>query len=404
MRGSNFDKNTTMKNLFFSITLMVSTSTFAQRWKMEIREMKGKIVAFAPGFNFAYNSLIFVNNNDTSYLSFSPKYGELIVSNFSVGNEIELRANVTIDGSLRKTRVINYFQDEILAIKMDGKWVELDRHKPLGRNDSKVFLERKVKDENSNSQDGRAFLLNDGVVAFIHPVVLRWNNVKSIEVNKKVSFVGFEYLREAGYEYPKWNPKSVYSFSLLSKMEGELKSYLYKQNYVYIGFVLKTFSGEYSFSFPSDMGNRIKFFFDDHRFVTVYHSSFTMKGQLDPPELHALASDGDTLKINEFGFYGGADVKHEHTPAEIEGKITSINRSAKGKIISVIVGNDCYIEVDNNMEKQLTNYLKQGRMIKVSGQERIKKEGEIYAKEYRIITPSQVTADGKVFFVNMIPY
>jgi hypothetical protein len=80
-----------------------------------------------------------------------------------------------------------------------------------------------------------------------------------------------------------------------------------------------------------------------------------------------------------------------------------VNRSDNGRIMSVIIGNECYIEVDNNIEKNLGNYLRRGTLMKINGEERIKKEGEIYSKNYRIITPQKITVDEKEFQLSTLP-
>ena len=389
-----------------ALASMISVVVFCQKPKSEIIERKGEVIEIAPGFTFALSNLIFKVGDDTLYLRFPPQNGELITNYARKGEWLEIRAKVIpLRKAMKRPMKFYYFLDELLAIHVEGNWIDMDAvdtewPKPI----SKVFLEKKVKDDFFVNGARSALLYDDGLASYNVYNSKNYYPMKDIRAGHTVSFIGYLSERKKGYVYPVWDLKEVYTYLPLYKKQGEVKAYLYKQNYVCIGLVLNTKDDDIRMSFPSDLGKEIMDFVSRHSVFTAYYHDYKIDDQLNPPELHALISERDSLFINQFGFYGGADVKHEHTPAEIEGKITSINRSAKGKIMSVIVGNDCYIEVDNNMEKQLTNYLKHGRMIKVSGQERIKKEGEIYAKEYRIITPSQVTADGKVFFINMIPY
>lgn len=395
-----------MKTLFIQlIATLVVISGFSQNRKFEIQEMKGEVLGITSGFSFAYSGLTLKKaGNDTAYFRFSPQYGALMVQHYKAGSEIELRANVALDVSPRQRKMIAMynFQDALLAVKIDGKWVPLEEARWEGKPESKVFLERKVKENYYGYGEMNALLLAGNTVAFINPDLSRIYQLKKINVGEVVSFIGYAYPAKEGYAYPRWQPQHVYSFVPLTKAQGTVKSFLYKQNYVYIGLVIQTRDGEVQLSFPSDMARQVKQFVDEHPSMTAYSSGFKLEDQLNPPELHALASDGDTLKIDRFGFYGGADVKHEHKPTELEGKITALNRSGKGNVISFIVGTDCYIEVDHNMEKQLSSYLKKGNVIKVSGQERIKHEGEIYAKDYRIVTPREITVDGKVFLLNIL--
>ena len=87
----------------------------------------------------------------------------------------------------------------------------------------------------------------------------------------------------------------------------------------------------------------------------------------------------------------------------MSGKIREVVHSDKGRIISLLVNTDVYIEMDPRFEKQIGALLKRGASIEVSGDERIKKEGEVYSKDYRIITPQQISIDGKVYRLNQLP-
>jgi hypothetical protein len=124
---------------------------------------------------------------------------------------------------------------------------------------------------------------------------------------------------------------------------------------------------------------------------------------LNPPELHALIQGQDTIKITEYGFWGGADIKHEHIAATANGKITQVNRLASGVIYSIIIGDETYVDIDHATQKQLGKFFKRGTPVAISGKERIKAQGEIYIKPYRIITPGEITIDNKVFQINQLP-
>jgi hypothetical protein len=155
-------------------------------------------------------------------------------------------------------------------------------------------------------------------------------------------------------------------------------------------------------SFPSNFAERIKRFSGEGQKLTLYRDEYPW-GNSTLLQLLAVAYQGDTLKIEEHAFYGGADVKHDHKPVTVEGKITKVIESDKGKIISVILNNAYYIEIDDLIEKQLGNFFTRGKLIGISGDERIKAEGEIYSKDYRIITPRSITIDGKSFLLRPQP-
>jgi hypothetical protein len=139
----------------------------------------------------------------------------------------------------------------------------------------------------------------------------------------------------------------------------------------------------------ADRGDKVTIYFDDYKF----------EGSQQPPELHAMVQKKDSIKILEYGFYGGADIFHQYRPTEFTGKITAVNQLPSGAIESIIVNNDSYVEISFGAQKQLRNLLKKGRAISVAGNERIKAVGEIYNSDFRIVTPDKLVLDGKTFIV-----
>lgn len=98
-------------------------------------------------------------------------------------------------------------------------------------------------------------------------------------------------------------------------------------------------------------------------------------------------------------FYGGEDVEHEHKIVEVSGPITRVVRSPNHKIMSILVGDDAYVEISAVASQQLDKLLRNGVQVWVKGKERIKKEGEVYLERYRIIAPRNMTIDGKEFLL-----
>jgi hypothetical protein len=82
---------------------------------------------------------------------------------------------------------------------------------------------------------------------------------------------------------------------------------------------------------------------------------------------------------------------------EAKGKITKIIRTTKGNVASIIIDSKYFVEVDAMMAQQLGLQLKKGKEIIIGGKERIKIAGEIYSKDYHIITPEKINIDGKIF-------
>jgi hypothetical protein len=196
------------------------------------------------------------------------------------------------------------------------------------------------------------------------------------------------------YWYPIDNISKIYFCNFLKRTEGKIESFISKQNYVRIGLRIN----EHRLSFPAKLGKEIERFANDKP-VTVYYMGYVSEASNLLPTIHALVQGRDTLKI-PYPYYGDPDGKHEFKTAEVDGKISKINRTETGRILSVIMGNDCYVEISYNMAQQLGSFISNGKQLKVIGDERIKKEGEVYEQNLRIITPRKVVADGKEFILN----
>jgi hypothetical protein len=176
---------------------------------------------------------------------------------------------------------------------------------------------------------------------------------------------------------------------------------LFKQNEVCIGVKFSTPSGnEIKLSFPSDKAEKVKKFLKPDSDLKIYHGRVYDLSKLDLPELQAVIQGKDTLYIDEFGFFGGADVEHDHKPVELSGKITRINKTGRGSIVSIIVAGKYYFEPDPGIAEQIGRLLQRGKEVIIQGKERIKKKGEIYKKEYTIVVPKKIVIDGKTFFSN----
>jgi hypothetical protein len=381
-------------------------SVNAQKPKSEIieTEHKGELIAIVPGVSFNYSVLQLKVNNDTIHLKFPPHHGKQLMNLLKPKQQITVRAKINNLKLLTlKTAWYYYLMSELRAVKLGEDWITLDEL-PLARMEIsfKVFLGKKVLSDFFINGYRSALQFEQNFVAANVVNDNYYYPMKNVKPGDVVSFIGYEYTLCEGCVYP-IPVEELHSFNPLTKVNGKIKSFLHKQNFVCIGMVMATSKGDFSFSFPSDHAEAIKKFTERNPETTAYYLDYKIENQLTPPELHALVANGDTLKIDQFGFYGGADVKHDHKASEIVGKISSVNKSDRGKIMSIIVGNDCYIEIDNNVEKQLGGYLKKGNTIKVNGDERIKKEGEIYSKDYRLITPNKITINEKIFILNTQP-
>jgi len=394
-----------LRVLFF---VFVTASTIAQP-KFEIQEFTGVVKSIEPGFRFALEYIMFEVDGKMEGFTFYPHHGKFIYEKVKPGDRVTLKVNVNLKlRQLRKdmdekNKELSWFMfnDRITEIKIGNEWYALPE-KQIGyaNPDFKIFLDREVAYDYWQRGYRSALIFEDGVVAAYLNSNKYFNAMDSIPPGSKVSFGGIKMGVADGYQYPTDGVNEVYYFNPLTKVSGKAFSYIFKQNFVCIGVKFSINRGkQLSVSFPSEEAVRIKQFLKTDDQVQIYYNNYKEAGQLHPPELHALVKPGDTLYINKFGFYGGADGKHEYNDVQLNGKITRINVSDKGNIISIIVGSDYYVEIDAMMAQQLGYFFQKGKELNIQGKERIKKEGEIYQRDYHIIVPEKVVVDGKTFLL-----
>ncbi len=380
-------------------------SALCQTPKFEIKEFKGEVIKVEPGQQFAFSRLVYKVGSDTLFARFNPHNGEWLLNYFQAGSFLEIRVKQNgnqLSKEARKQKWFTYYwADEVLAVKKKNEWVSLNNLIPDKKDFFyKVFLEKKVRGEVFADGFRSGLVFDNGLIGWCGFNTTGQYPMKNIKPGDMVSFVGHNLPKGPGYVYPIAPVNNVFWFNELIKLEGTVSAFLYKQNFVCIGFVVQSSLGQKRLSFPSDMAQQVKQFTDQHTNVVAYYNEFKIDNQLNPQELHALVSGSDTLAIEQFGFYGGEDVKHDHQDVVVEGKISAIHKSDRGKIISLIIGKECFVEVDAQMANQLSSYLKKGNLMKITGKERVKKEGEIYSKNFRIIVPQKILIDQKEFEIN----
>ena len=369
--------------------------------KYEVQDISGIVVAIQPGLGFAYEVLELKVNEESNYFNINPEYGKSILSKIKIGQPLEIKVNVNLtlkenlkrNGNKLPKRWPFYWADKITEVKMNGQWISTPYSEQFPsvfkRNNWHVFLEETVKEKRQN-----ALIFENDKIGFGPGLFFfERKTIDQINAGDQVSFIGSESKVSDKYWYPIEGVKSVYSFTPLNKTVGKIKSFIYKQNFVRIGLTIN----QYRLSFPADLGKSIEKFVNEEP-VTIYYLGEGDERANLLPTVHAIVQGADSVLI-PYHYYGDPDGKHEHKEAELDGKISRVNRSDKGRIISLIMGNDCYVEVSPKMAEQLGNYLSKGKVIKILGDERIKKAGEIYEQNFRIITPRKVVADGKEFIL-----
>lgn len=402
-----------MKKILCSFCLWFCFYALPAQSNFEIQEFTGTIISIEPGFRLAYEELYLEVEGIREHFTFYPEYGQLILSKVQKGDLISLRAKVDLRkrdefkklSDEKQKKILPFHRSFITEIKLGNEWFALKEPEKIAESNyvTKSFLDQKVVEVYTFNNVSRALRVTSGAVTYSPGFLWSINSLEAIKEGDVISFSGWQSIPKPGFQYPVQNVSDLYSFHRLTKKAGILKSHLYKQNYVCIGLKFASSEGEFSVSFPSDRAKEIINFVKQDETAVFYFYDYKIEGQLDSPELHAIVQRKDTLYINRIGFYGGADVKHDHTTVTVSGKIKEIVRSNRGRIISLLMNSDCYVEMDSRFEKQIGSLLKRGVSIEIRGDERIKKEGEVYSKNYRIIMPQQISIDGKVYTLNQLP-
>lgn len=401
------------KTFLTIIFCAISICALAQL-KWEPREFEGKLLSYEVGYTFAYEYMRVEIDGKVSRFHFYPQYGKFMLDEFRVGSILKFKALVRneklADDLAYKKLDDRYFwffnRQTLQEIWWNGEWKKFAESKEkAAKPSSKVFLEETIQNFYTADEFKSAAQLQNGRIVFLGMMGRLFNPFKDYKINDKFSFVGEEIVRGEGYAYPLPFTELFYGYEII-KSEGTLKSYLYKQNHVCIGVKFTSPKGDFAVSLPTYHGARIQKFIKPEEPLIIYHSPNRYKTTSDDPlapELHAIIQGNDTLYIEEHGFFAGADGKHDHQWVYLEGKIKEIVRSDKGSIINFIVDNEFYIEFDARFEKQIGSLLKRGLPIKISGEERIKKSGEVYKKNYRIVSPYKIEIGDKTYLLNQLP-
>jgi hypothetical protein len=398
----------TISFLLFSKSILLAQVTY------EIKDYAGVVAAIEPGRSFSYSRLFLNVDGREEPFVFNPIYGRLLFEKVKVGSRATVKASINAKGREMyhtaspdlKGFIRNFIQDVIIEVTVGNeiyklKPLESDYYERVEKERPRIFIDRKVLTFYSEGDFRKGILLQNGLVAFNKEIDRYYNPCANMEVGDSVSFVGYRLAGFEGGKYPVDGVKEVYTLGLLNRFTGRLKSFLFKQNEVCIGVKFSTPSGnEIKLSFPSDKAEKVKKFLKPDSDLKIYHGRVYDLSKLDLPELQAVIQGKDTLYIDEFGFFGGADVEHDHKPVELSGKITRINKTGRGSIVSIIVAGKYYFEPDPGIAEQIGRLLQRGKEVIIQGKERIKKKGEIYKKEYTIVVPKKIVIDGKTFFSN----
>ncbi|HTH57557.1 MAG TPA: hypothetical protein VL728_16010, partial [Cyclobacteriaceae bacterium] len=318
-----------MKSALLLLVLYLPIPVFAQQ-QLETVEFTGIVKSIEPGYRFALERITLDVDGEEEFFHFLPNYGELIARKIKVGDRVSLKAAVDLASRKRKEELAQkktfagwIFSDRIEYIKIEGTWYDL--RKPSDEKNEKVaftvFLDRRIKSVFYIGKFKQGLILDDGIAAY-KETFARSKKLESLKEGDLISFIGFKLQKKGGYQFPIDNVAVAYTFSPLRKETGIMQSLLFKQNHTCIGVKFETSDErDLMVSFPSERAMQIKTFLKPDKELTIYYGEYSDLDRLNLPELHAIIQDRDTLFINDFGFYGGPDSRHDHTEVDLEGKI-----------------------------------------------------------------------------------
>jgi hypothetical protein len=407
-----------MKKIVLYFWLGICPMVNAQTKRIiEQRPFEGIVVEYVPSVGIAYDVMVVKNGEKSILIRFNSMQGKEITEKFPIGKSItgiskgRLKRFDAVAPSKIKNELNDFFQfflaDSLVSARssdseIKSNWDNAKKNKSVlsaNREDTNVLFDQEVIQVIELSKTKRAFLLSDNTLLIKNGLLSFGKKVKTIRKGDKISSMGFEINRLEGEVYPISGFEKVRSINLLEKAEGIIESFYFKQNGACIGFAVSTSVGKLQLNFPVGFAKKIMEIGKQKELVKLYYDGF--KGNKDKflfPTIHGLISKSDTLQMTGF-YYGDPDGKHEYTNISGSGTISKVNFSERKRIVSVIVDDKYLIEIDQRTEMQLRSLFKKGSSIAFEGDQRIKKEGEVYQFNYEIVNPKKLVLDGREFLL-----
>ncbi len=390
------------------ITLLLVSLSFvaAAQQRAAIQEFEGTFQGFEVGIGYVLNKIRLNVGEATEYFAFPAKYCQELQQVLKVGQSLRVRARVHRTGRDKPTLhpTIDYFFPETVTdVWLDGKWKSMDDKSPgthaFYRKTYSVYLDKKIEKMYWAGRYKVALRFDrDQAAYFLMPSAMR-DRMKHLEEGQLVSFMGGAYHFESGMCYPHPEIRGTHSFIELLKAKGMIVSFLFKQNFACIGMRVETEAGLMSLAFPSEYAEIIHSIARRNEQITIYYDALDREVKLEPTSLHAIIAGSDTVKIGTL-FYGGADGEHQHIPVVASGRINQVLKSEKGRMIGLIIDKKYFVETTASMVDQLREILSKGKWVMIEGDQRIKKKGEVYSKNYEIVVPRKITVEEKTYLVN----
>lgn len=395
-----------MKTIKITLVLISLSCVAAAQQRAAIQEFEGTFQGFEMGIGYVLSKIRLKVGETTECFAFPENYCQELQQALKVGQSLRVRAMVHRTGRDKPTLhpTIDYFFPETVTdVWLDGRWKTLDHKSPatraLHRKSYAVFLDKKI--EKMYWAGGYKVALRfdrDQIAYFLIPSAQR-DRMKHLNEGQLVSFMGGAYHFESGMCYPHPEIRGTHSFIELLKAKGVIVSFLFKQNFACIGMRVETEAGLMSLGFPSEYAEIIHSIARRNEQITIYYDALETQITPEPTSLHAIIAGRDTVKIGTL-FYGGADGEHQHIPVVASGRINQVLKSEKGRMIGLIIDKKYFVETTAAMVDQLREILSKGKWVVIEGDQRIKKKGEVYSKNYEIVVPRKITVEEKTYLVN----
>ncbi len=376
--------------------------------KVELVQVEGVIEKYIPTPGIAYSIVQYSSQGESALARFPSQQGKEILQQFPVGTSVKLSVKSRIpklkfENDPKRTWLRYFLTDSLVSIQSDQsriscQWRKGGEVSSFFRN-RKLLLEEKVK-SHIETEGSKGVLTERNVLILDNSFFSQEKPISKLKVGTVFHNFGTEFPLRDGEAYSVQGVKRVMSSGLLTKVEGTIHSFLYKQNGVCIGLTLQTENELIRMNFPAELGAPLMDIEKRKQPIIIYFDQFSVDIKTFLfPTIHAVISGTDTIKI-ERDYYGDPDGKHEFQIATKRGQIKNLIMDRRGKLVSIHLNNQILIEANEEIQQQLRDRLKKGKQIEVHGNERIKKEGEVYENNQSVIVPKKLIIDGIEFLVD----
>lgn len=375
--------------------------------KVELVQVEGVIEKYIPTPGIAYSIVQYSSQGESALARFPSQQGKEILQQFPVGTSVKLSVKARVpkfefEDDPKRIWLRYFLADSLVSLQSNQNSINChwaNGELPSLFRNRKLLLEQKVKSR-IEIEGIKGVLTESNIIILDNSFFSQEKPISNLKVGSVFHNFGTEFPLRDGEAYSVQGVKRVMSSGLLTKVEGTIHSFLYKQNGVCIGLTLQTENELIRMNFPAELGALLMDIEKRKQPITIYFDQFSVDIKTFLfPTIHAVISGTDTIKI-ERDYYGDPDGKHEFQIATKRGQIKNLIMDRRGKLVSIHLNNQILIEANEKIQQQLRDRLKKGKQIEVHGNERIKKEGEVYENNQSVIVPKKLIIDGIEFLVD----